>query len=298
MPRAERSRSLRGGFIEKTLQAIAEFMHNEVFAEHLARESGLMQAIDPRAKLLTVLFLILMAGLFRHGFPLVMLNLWVLWLARSSRVPLGLFARRVWIVVPLFTGIVVLPSIFNVIRPGTPILTLFHLAHPMKFGYLTIPAAVAVTREGLAAAMLLMLRVGASVSLAVLLTLTTRWNVLLKALRVLRIPMIFIAVLDMSYRYIFLLLHTSSDMFMARKSRLAGRVRSREQRRFVASAMGNLWGKTAALSEEVHGAMLARGYAGAPKSISRFAMKKSDWLWLGLVLVVAGLLMGSDLVLA
>jgi cobalt/nickel transport system permease protein len=298
MPGARRRRSSRRGFVEKTLNAITEFMQNEVFSEHLAGEPGLLQGIDPRAKLVTVLFLIFMAGMFRHVFPLVLYNLWLFWLARSSLVPFRTFVTRVWGMVALFTGIVAFPALFNVVRPGTPLLTLFHLNHPVTLGYLTIPAVVTITREGVAAAALLMLRTGASVSLAVLLTLTTRWNALLKAIHVLRIPVVFIAVLDMSYRYIFLLLQTSADMFMARRSRLVGRAQSSEERRFVASAMGALWGKTTALSEEVHGAMLARGYAGAPKSLSLFRMKRSDWLWIALVLVVAVLFMGSERVFA
>jgi cobalt/nickel transport system permease protein len=101
----------------------------------------------------------------------------------------------------------------------------------------------------------------------------------------------------MTYRYIFLLLHTSSDMFMARRSRLVGRANSREERRFVTSAMGNLWSKTAALSEEVHSAMLARGYAGLPKSLLRFEMKRSDWVWIVLVFIIAILFVGVDRVL-
>jgi cobalt/nickel transport system permease protein len=181
-----------------------------------------------------------------------------------------------------------------VVRPGTPLLVLFHLSHPIRLGFWTIPQEVAVTRQGATAALLLVLRVGSSVSLAVLLTLTTRWNTLLKALSVLRIPSVFLTVLEMTYRYIFLLLQTSGDMFMARRSRLAGRASAREERRFVASAMGNLWGKTAALSEEVHSAMLSRGYIGSPRSLLRFEMKASDWVWIALVLIVAILFIGGD----
>lgn len=297
MPGAERQRFTRSGFLEKTMGSITKFMDDELFTEQIAKEPGLLQTLDPRAKLLSVFFLIITAGLFHHAFPLILMNLWVLWLARSSGVPLNVFTKRVWIVVPLFTGIVVLPSIFNVVRPGTPIWTVFRLEHPVTLRYLTIPANVAVTREGLAAAALLVLRTGASVSLAVLLTITTRWNTLLKALEVLCIPAIFIAVLDMSYRYIFLLLHTSGDMFLARKSRLTGRLKSKESRRLVASVMGNLWGKTTALGADVHGAMLARGYTGTPKSVSHFTMKSSDKVWLTLVCVVALSLLGVDRVL-
>ncbi len=279
------------------MQAIAETLEREFFSESVASRSGLMQELDPRAKLASILFLIGTAGLLQHAFSLVLFNVWLVWLARSSRIPVGAFIRRVWIVVPLFTGILVFPVLFNVVRPGTPLLVLFHLSHPVRLAAWILPREVAITREGAAAAVLLILRVGASVSLAVMLTLTTRWSTLLKALSVLRIPQVFLAVLEMTYRYIFLLLHTSSEMFMARRSRLVGRASSREGRRFVASAMGSLWSKTAALSEEVHSAMLARGYAGSPRSLCRFEMKRSDWVWMALVLIIALAFVGGDRVL-
>ena len=290
-------RRSKSGFIEKTLHAIAEVMKNEVFSESIASRQGLLQNLDPRAKLATTLFLIGIAGFFHHIFPLVLFNLWLFWLAKSSRAPMGVFAKRVWIVVPLFTGVLVLPALFNVVRPGSPLLVLFHLSRPVQLGFWNIPAEIAITREGATAAALLMLRVGASVSLAVLLTLTTRWNALLKALGALRIPPVFLSVLEMTYRYIFLLLSASSDMFLARKSRLVGRAGPKEERRFVTSAMGSLWSKTAALSEEVHGAMLSRGYAGIPRSVLRFRMKPSDWAWVVLVLLAAVLFIGGDRVL-
>ena len=108
--------------------------------------------------------------------------------------------------VPLFTGIVVLPTLFNVVRPGTPLLVLFHLSQPLKLGYWTIFREVAITQEGVAAAVLLILRVGASVSLAVLLTLTTRWHDAAESVKRTQIPAVFLTVLEMTYRYIFLLL--------------------------------------------------------------------------------------------
>jgi cobalt/nickel transport system permease protein len=294
MPRTAGGRSYRRGFIEKTLASIADVVKNEVFSDFLAGRQGLLQGLDPRVKLISILFLIGTAGLFHHILPLLLFNLWLFWLARSSQIPIKTFAKRVWIVVPLFTGILVFPALFNVVRPGTPLLVLFHFQHAVKLAYWDIPRELAITREGLTAAALLLLRVGASVSLAVLLTLTTRWNVLLKALSVLRIPSVFLTVLEMSYRYIFLLLQTTSDMFMARRSRLAERSNSREERRFVTSAMGTLWGKTTALSHEVHSAMLARGYTGSPRSLFRFEMRPSDWVWMVLVFIIALVFVGGD----
>ena len=85
-------RRRRCGFLEKTLAAIAETLRNELFAEELARRPGLLQGIDPRVKLATVLLLIGVAGLLHNPVTLLALNLWLLWLARASRVPIGAFA--------------------------------------------------------------------------------------------------------------------------------------------------------------------------------------------------------------
>jgi energy-coupling factor transporter ATP-binding protein EcfA2 len=46
----------------------------------------------------------------------------------------------------------------------------------------------------------------------------------LKALRVLRVPVVFVVILAMTYRYVFVLLWTVHDMFEARQSRLVGRL--------------------------------------------------------------------------
>lgn len=287
-------RRRRSGFMKKTLLDIAEVLKREVFSESLANQEGLLQGLDPRAKLTTIFILIGATGFFHHIITLFLFNLWLFWLAQTSRVPIKIFLRRVWIVVPLFTGILVFPALFNVVRPGTPLLVLIHMGRPHQLGLWTIPQEVAITQQGVTAATLLVLRVGASVSLAVLLTLTTRWNTLLKALSVFRIPSVFITVLEMTYRYIFLLLQTSSEMFMAWRSRLVGRSSSSEQRWFVTSTIGNLWGKTHATSEEVHSAMLSRGYTGQPKTLLHFRMKRSDWLWIALVLTVTVLFVGGD----
>ena len=83
-------------------------------------------------------------------------------------------------------------------------------------------------------------RVGVSVSLAVLLVMTTPWADLLKSLRAIHVPQIFVLILSMTYRYIFLFLHTMNGLFLARKSRIVARTSGGEQRRWIAGSMGNL----------------------------------------------------------
>ena len=84
-----------------------------------------------------------------------------------------------------------------------------------------------------------------SISLVVLLTLTTPWVRLLAALRSLGVPRIFVLIIGMAYRYIFLLLGSVTDMYEARKARTVGPPKhDSAARAFVAATAGALLGKS------------------------------------------------------
>lgn len=285
----------KGSFVEKTIQDAAALLREAIFSEEMARRPGLLQGLDPRVKIATLVGLVVVAAFMRHLAPLALLYLFALVLAARSHIPLGFFISRVWLFIPLFTGLMVLPAVFNLITPGQPLLTLVDFGHPRRWGPLSLPEAVYITRQGAMGALLLVGRVAVCVSLMVLLALTTQWAELLKALRAVGIPKVFVLVLGMTYRYIFLLLSIASEMFVARQSRRVGRQRAaREGRRFIAAAMGTLLGKSLATSEEVYAAMVSRGYAGEPKVMSTFRLSRRDLAWSGAVLVVASLMVGGN----
>jgi len=120
----------------------------------------------------------------------------------------------------------------------------------------------------------------------IILILTTRWATLLRALRAVRVPQVFIVILGVTYRYIFLLLHTTNDMFLARESRLVGRVTGSGERAWIATSMGVLLGKAYHLSEEVYLAMIARGFRGEPRLLEPLRMGLSDVAWMLAALAV------------
>jgi cobalt ECF transporter T component CbiQ len=199
-------------------------------------------------------------------------------LAAASRLPIAFFVKRVWLFIPIFTGIVVLPATLNVITDG-------HVVVPLGtwFGH-----RVGVTSEGLHAAAIIVTRVATSISLAVLLTLTTPWNRLLGALRALFVPKMFVLVLGMAYRFVFHLLTAVSDMYLARRSRTAGADTDvASGRRFVAASAGALFGKAHATSEEVYLAMVSRGYTGEVRTLRapRFRLLDAAWA-IGAVITV------------
>ena len=263
-----RSKS-RSGFVERTLIDINNTMEQSIFAEKISRQRGLLQRLDPRLKVISMLVLLLAVSLSHHLGVIAALYFCALLLAAGSKIPLGFFIKRVWVFIPFFTGIVALPAFF--ITPGPA------LAH--------LPLGLIITRTGAQTALFLLLRVGTSVSLAALLVLTTPWNSVLQALGVLRVPDVLILVLGMTYRYIHLLLHLANDMFLSRKSRILRRMSGDEERRLLAATSGALLGKSLQLSSEVYLAMESRGFRSYPRTMDRFMMRWFDWLS-GLVVVV------------
>jgi cobalt/nickel transport system permease protein len=264
----------RRTWFERTVEDITGTLEATVFAEEMAALPGLWQRIDARTKIVGALGLILAASLARTIPTLVILYTLALIVAMAGRIPLGFFVRRVWLFLPFFTAIVAVPAIFSFVTPGRAVLTLSE------------QPPIAITEQGLRTATTLLLRVATSVSFAVILVLTTRWGMLLNALRALRVPQVFVLILGMTYRYIFLLLHTTNDMFLARKSRLVGRVPGRDERLWIANSMGTLLGKSYHLSDQVYLAMVSRGFRGEAKALDALHMQARDWLWMLAALLV------------
>jgi cobalt ECF transporter T component CbiQ len=259
-------------FIEKTLAGLSGAMDHAATAEAVAGGGGWLQRLDPRAKLCGLLPLIFAAAVSRRLVVTLAIFAFALMLALSSRVPLALLAKRVWLGVFLFTGAIVTPALF--LTPG-PVLWRWP-----GLGW-------TLTSTGLTAAARLVARAETAATLGVLLVLCTPWPRLLQALRVLRLPVVLVAVLGMTHRYIHLFCRTALDMFEARRSRLLARLRGRERRLLYASSAGVLIGKSLQLGEEVHQAMRSRGFRAEFRLMDEFAMHGRDWLALGLLLAAA-----------
>ncbi len=260
----------KANFVEKTIIGAANVLKQAMFSADVASQPGLLQRIQPAVKVVTMLALLMATAVVRHLSILVALYAATLAIAVASGLPLWFFVKRVWLFIPIFTGVIVVPATLNLITPGRVVIPL-----GTWFGH-----SVGVTAQGLTSAGLIVARVATSISLVVLLTLTTPWNKLLAALRTMRVPKMFVLVLGMAYRYIFYLLETVTDMYTARKSRTANhRNNTSSGRAFVAATAGATFGKAHALSIEVHDAMVARGYTGNARSIDHFQIVKRDVVW-------------------
>jgi cobalt ECF transporter T component CbiQ len=184
-------------------------------------------------------------------------------LAVGSRIPLAGLAGWVWTPVLFFTGMIALPAIF--LTPGKTV-----------FG----TGAFGVTEPGLRSAAFLISRAGTAATLSALLVLTTAWPRVLRALRTFRVPVVALAILGMTYRYIFVILRTALEMFESRKSRTVGVLDPGDRRRLAAASVGVLLSKSLQLSSEVHLAMQSRGFRGEVYLLDDFRARAADWCWL------------------
>lgn len=263
----------KSSFLERTTASFVDAMEHAFYAEQTARADGLLQRLDARVKLVGILALIVSAAAVHRMAVIGGLFVVAVALAALSRVSFGVLLKRVWVAVLLFTGVIAFPAPF--VTPGRVV------GHAPWLGW-------AVTSQGLASAGYLVLRVETAATLCVLLVLTTPWNHVLKALRVLRVPAVLVTILGMTYRYLFLVLQSAHDMFESRRSRMVGELTGSERRRVAASSAGVLMSKTFDLSSEVYLAMQSRGYRGDVSLLDEFQVRSFDWIMLaGFVLISA-----------
>jgi len=274
----------KAGFLEKTLNAVASYAAATLLFEGHAGRAGLLQRIAPTVKLPGILVLIVTVSLLRSPAAIWGAVVLALVLAVVSGIAPGTFVKRASPCVLLFGVAVALPAVFSVVTPGE---SLWRVAGPWG-------SEIAVTRQGLQAGTVLVGRVAASVSLALLLPLTTRWHDLIRAFAALRLPRLFVLILAMTYRYIALLVQTVAELHEARASRTVRYLPAGAERRWVASRMGYLFGKSYRMSQEVHDAMLARGFAGEVKRFEPRKAGKRDMVWLVLALVLSTALLVLD----
>jgi cobalt ECF transporter T component CbiQ len=282
MPEILSESSMNTGFIRKTLNEISKIIQNDLISERYASKMGFLQSIDPRVKLTSLLLLVIISGMAKSFFSLILLAALGFVLARLSNIQTGMFLKRVWLVLPVLMFIISLPAATNLLVQGKPVFFLTDNYFVSLEGILTITK--------------LSLRIGISFSFGYLLMMTTRWSQTTKALEMLKVPGLIISVLDMTYRYLFVLVRITVEMFEARYLRMVGTVNTNANRKFISESIAFLFIKAKAMSDEVYDSMVCRGYTGDTVSIKQFRMKKFDWVWIFNVIMISILLFIGEMI--
>jgi len=126
-----------------------------------------------------------------------------------------------------------------------------------------------------------------SVQAALLLTATTPFPAILRALRALRLPAVLVATLALAYRYLFVLVDEAERLLRARDCRSAqgpnGAGGTLLWRARVTGRMaGTLLLRAFERSERIYVAMLSRGYDGELRATDEQALPRRD-RWVGVL---------------
>jgi cobalt/nickel transport system permease protein len=275
----------RGDYLEKTLDDIGLVMAEDMYQDGISKYSGLLQRLHPLVKIIGCAVLLILAGVTHNFGVLAGIHLSTLFLILCSGMRVNDYRKRVLIPAFVFSGIAVLPAIFNWITPGDTLAVLYQ-GRFWHIGSLWLPEELTITKQGLKAAVFVIMRAATSLVLILAVVKTTRWAILTKSLGKLGIPAIFIMVIDLTYRYLFLFLLLLNDYILGRKSRLLGRERTQSQWGWIGSAIAGFFRMCMEYSREVSAAMVARGYDGENHQVIQRQICLADVCFLGVIITI------------
>ena len=287
---------LRAGnerFIDKTLRHVLSFIEDSMFNEGLSMKNGVLQKIEPRLKIITLLLFIVALSLQKSIGGIAVFVLLSFALVVASRISPAFFLKKL-LPAAMITLCLSLPVVLNLIVPGKPLLVLFRFGREINIGPLIVPHEIEITEQGLKSAMTLLLRVAASVSFVFLMIMTTRPNTFMRSVASF-VPSPLNSVVSMSYRYIFLLVRKTEQFIMGLKSRQIAPVTSGGGQRWAASRIGLLFSISMELSSELAMSMESRGYRTESSRVQGPGFKVShlsmgDIMWLVFTVFFCGIM--------
>ncbi|MEI6519704.1 MAG: cobalt ECF transporter T component CbiQ [bacterium] len=274
-PKSTKKRNPLRQAISSLAHVLEEMLNNEA----IANQNGFLQMVDPRAKVIGLFALIIIITLIHNITTLIVAFAIALLMAGLSRIPAQRLWRT-WLAVPLFSTAIVLPAMLNIVTPGNTVYTLYHFASA-HFGV----TSLTITDAGIYVAIRFILRITVCITLALLLTATTKSNRLFHGLRAFGVPKLFVMLLGMMQRYLTVFIRAAEEIHLAKISRSVTNGPLRQEQAWVAAGMGSLFRRTQSMSSAVHLAMVSRGYTGEIYLLDEPKWQTSDW---GFIMIITG----------
>ncbi|MDR1948971.1 MAG: cobalt ECF transporter T component CbiQ [Spirochaetaceae bacterium] len=231
--------------------------------EQLSSGNTLVHRLHPGAKIIAALvFMVTVISFDRYSLGrLLPLLFYPSVLIALGEIPPGLLFRRCALALPfcLFAGLT------NTIIEREIAFSLGPL--PVSFGFLSL--------------VVLVFRTLLCVSAVLILVASTPFVRLSDQLRSFRLPGSFVLLLEISYRYIGVLLGEGYAMYTAYM--LRGGAKRGVELTDMGSFIGSLFLRSADRAERVYGAMCCRGYGSGNSRPAAGPLGRGDWLYLALV---------------
>lgn len=262
-------------FLNKTISHLGNVFSQELLNAASSSKNGFLQHIDPRCKLIIVLSFMLLINLSHSYITYFIVFIVSMLYSSLSKIRISTMLKRVWLVIPLFILICSFPGLTNLLVSGHSFITLISPDSNRSW----LQNGLYITDNGFYSVSKLVIRSGLAISFAYLLLATTKWNDLTVSLAKFRFPKIVVEILDMAYRYIFMIAKIALQISQARYLRSVGHLPTQENRRFIAHSLAILFVKTTFIASEVQHAMKLRGYK-RPISLRELKLNFADYIFI------------------
>lgn len=227
-------------FIDKSIISILSVLVRFIRQTEYKTEKFQINAL---IKLISTLVLIIFVSLTRNFTFVLITNVFMLVLINFFNINIIKYILKVSLSAAIFSFIVFLPAIF--------------------LGYSNN-------------ALMIIMKIFVSAESVNILAFTTIWNELTSALKIIRVPDMFIFVLDITIKYILILGKFSLNMIYALKLRSIGK--NRDKNASLSGIVGTMFIKSKEMSEETYSAMECRGFTGEYKVCKKFKLRLPDYI--------------------
>jgi len=243
------------------------------FLDKYSDLGSIIHRLDPRVKLIFFFVLILVIvstppqELVKFsGYFLILLILVLL-----SRIPLPFVFVRSLVIIPF----VLLTAIFIPFFKGGEVAG--------SYNFLTLH--LTISHKGILIFQNILIKSWLSVLSLTILTSTTKFSSLLKALEILKIPRVMILIASFFYRYMFLLVDELMRIKNARDSR-SFKKNPVYQFKVIGYMIGELFIRTYERAERIYLAMLSRGFNGTIYTLESFKINRMDLFFSGCLMTI------------
>lgn len=163
--------------------------------------------------------------------------------------------------IPIYVKLMLVPMSFLAIGVFTIAFGISHNQNSLIFGVPISDVYIGVTKTGIATATALFFKALGSVSCLYYLSLSTPMVDILSCLQKLKCPKLLVELMGLIYRFIFVLIETADNMYVAQSSRL-GYSDIRTGFRSMGALVSTLFIRAYKRSDDLYTALEARGYEG------------------------------------
>jgi len=272
-------------FIDRTIRNVASVIKSVYYQNETASKAGLLQKINARAKVIFLFGFIILVSFIRQIPSQLLISALVFVLFIFSRINIISIYKKILLLGFIFGFLIIAPAALNLVSDGKIIFNLIHFKSAHHFWVYNIPANVGITKEGCLVVIKFFLRITNSIALTLLIMYTTSFAEIIKSLKLFWVPDLFLLVITLSYKFIFILSHTTEETYFALKSRWWRNSKEASAKQFIAERITYIFRKSWVKYEEIYRAMLARGFNGNVNLCYAQKIKSSDFVFLSVMLI-------------